>query len=237
MTITKTHDVTVAATMRVASFTQLAGTGTTHFGPNSTSADTVVEVRTRDIYGMIIAQDAVLTATNFIGVIVEVGSLTIESRNSDMRGTVGGAGGQGAADNTIINNRGPGSYKLNGFTILGTGPGKRTHAELSALPLSRTSRSPRNPATPADSVFASYIPILRASVTDAIDSPYTVNVYEMPFPLLTPQPGTESYYEELPAATRDLWWRRNESGRACESRNGSIARHQAPRCADTIWNE
>ena len=204
MTVTKAHDVTVATEMNVVSFTQLAGTGTTNFGSNTIHADAFVDVSTRDMYGRIVTQDARLKASNFIGVNVKVGTLTFKARDADINGTVGGNDGQAAADHTMVNNRGPGSYKLNGFTILGTGPGTRTYAELSALPLSRTMESAGHPATPADAVYPTYIPMLRASVMDAIDSPYAVNVYEMQFPLLTPRPGTESWYDELPGVVRGL---------------------------------
>ena len=128
---------------------------------------------------------------------VEVDSLSIEAKDADIAGTIGGIGGQGAADKTIINNRGPGSYRNNGFTVLGTGPGTRTYAELSALRLSNTMESVRRPATPADAVFTSLNPAFRASMTGAIIGPYPVNVFEMPFPLLSWQPGTGSGDDEL----------------------------------------
>lgn len=192
LTVANADDVTVNGSMNVASFEQLAGTGTTDFGSNTLRADTFVNVSARDIYGRIVAKDAVLKADNFIGATVEVGSLTIEAMDADMDGTVGGLGGQGAADKTLIDNRGPGSYRLNGYTILGTGPGTRTHAELTALPLSGTLKSGRRPATAADAVFSPFTPVFRASAVDAIDNPYAINVFETPFPLLTPPPGPDS---------------------------------------------
>ena len=198
LTVAAAADVTLAGSMSVASFTQLAGTGTTDFGSDTLRADTFVNVSTRDIYGRLIAKGAMLKAANFIGVTVEVGSLTIEAKNADIDGTVGGIGGQGAADKTIINNRGPGSYRLNGYTILGTGPGTRTYAELSALPLSGTLVSARRPATAADAAFSPFIPVFRASTVDAIDNPYAIDIFETPFPLLAPLPGTDPYDDEPP---------------------------------------
>ena len=198
LTVVRAYDVTVHTSMNVASFTQLAGTGTTDFGSDTLRAETFVDVSARNIYGKIIAKGATLKAANFIGTTVEVGSLTIEAKNADIDGTVGGIGGQGAADKTIINNRGPGSYRLNGYTILGTGPGTRTHAELSALPLSGTLVSARRPATAADAAFSPFIPVFRASTIDAIDKPYAIDIFETPFPLLAPLPGTDPYDGEPP---------------------------------------
>ena len=204
ITITKAHDVTVATSMSVVSFEQLAGTGTTDFGLNTIYADTFVNVTTMDIYGRIIAKTATLIASHFIGVTVEVDTLTIQAKNADMKGTVSGLGGGGAADSTIILNRGPGSYKLNGFTILGTGRGTRQYAELAALPLP-------NPTwrwgTPGDVVFLQFSPILRGSVVGAMGGSYPANIFEMPFTLLKPQAGMESLYDKLPGVIRDVWWR------------------------------
>ena len=202
VTIAAARDVTVATSMRAVSFTQLAGTGTTDFGTDTLYADTFVNVSTRDIYGRIIAKDIVLRAGNFIGVTVRTGTLTIEAKDTNIKGRVGGVGGQGAADKTLIDNRGPGSYKLNGFTILGTGAGTRTYAELTALPLSRTLESAPRPATAADAVFSPFIPVFRASAVGAIDNPYAINIFETPFPLLTPPPGTDSENNESPAVIR-----------------------------------
>ncbi len=200
LTIARAGDVTVNGSMSVGSFRQLAGTGTTDFGSDTLRSDTFVDVSARDIYGRIIAKDgfARLKAANFIGAAVDVGSLTIEAKNADIEGTVGGTGGQAAADRTIVNNRGPGSYRLNGYTILGAGPGMRTYAELSALPLSGTLRSARRPATSAEAAFSPLIRVFRASAVDATDNPYAVNVFETPFPLLTPPPGAGSYDGERP---------------------------------------
>ena len=131
-----------------------------------------------------------------------VGSLTIEAKDADIDGTVGGIGGQGAADKTLIDNRGPGSYRLNGYTILGTGPGTRTYAELTALPLSRTLESAPRPATAAGAAFSPFIPVFRAFAVGAIDNPYAINIFETPFPLLTPLPGTDSEDDESPAVIR-----------------------------------
>ena len=140
-----------------------------------------MNVSTRDIYGRITegcgAEGRQLYRR------VEVGSLTIEAKDADIDGTVGGIGGQGAADKTLINNRGPGSYRLNGYTVLGTGPGTRTYAELTALPLSRTLESAPRPATAADAVFSPFIPVFRAFAVGAIDNPYAIDIFETPFPV------------------------------------------------------
>ena len=207
VTVASASNVTVGTSINAVSFTQTSGTGTTDFGSNTLYADTFVDVTTRDIYGRIIAKDVKLKAANFIGATVQTGTLRIEAKNAEIEGTVGGLEGQAAADKTLIDNRGPGSYKLNGFTILGTGAGTRTYAELSALP---PPGPRRHAATPAGAVFSSFIPILRASITDAIGGPYALNIYEMPFLLLLSQPGTESYYNGLPDVIRDFPWRRKK---------------------------
>ena len=116
--------------------------------------------------------------------------MTIEASNAYLFGTVGGVGGRAASDHIVINNRGPGTYTINDSIVLGTGLGSRTYLELSSLPLATV--------THAAGVFTSFIPILRASVNDSIYGPYIVTDSEKPFPLLTPQPGTEDYYEDIP---------------------------------------
>ena len=204
LTIVRAHDVTVKATMTVASFTQLEGTGTTDFGSNSLHAETFVDVSTGNIFGTIFAEDATLRASNLIRVNVEVGSLTIEAKDAYVTGTVDELDGQAAADSIIINNRGPGVYKANGFTILGTGPGTRTYAELSALPFSVTMDAARYSSTPASAVYGSRIPVLRASVTDATVGPYTINAHEMPFPLFTQQPSADCTEDELQCVGLDM---------------------------------
>ena len=181
LTVVRAHDVTVNASMNVASFEQLSGTGTTNFGSDTLYADTFAKIKTRSIRGRIV-----------------VGSLTIEAMDADMDGTVGGVGGQGAADKTLIENRGPGSYRLNGYTILGTGAGTRTLAELTALPLSGTPGSASRPATAADAAFSPFMPVFRGAAAGAIDNPYAIDVFETPFPLLTPPPGTDSDGEKPP---------------------------------------
>ncbi len=185
------HDVTVATTMWVGSFTQTAGTGTTNLGLNTVNADTSVDITTMNIRGkIVVGQDARLTAQEDIISILEVGSLTIEASNAYLFGTVDGVGGRAASDLVVINNRGPGTYTMNGFIILGTGLGTRTYVELSSLPLA--------PVTPTVGVFTSLIPMLRASVNDSISGPYIVTDFEKPFPLLTPEHGAEDYYEDIP---------------------------------------
>ena len=191
ITVNNAHDVTVATTMWVGSFTQTAGTGTTDLGLNTVNADTSVDVTTVNIRGkIVVGQEARLTAQEDIISIVEVGSLTIEASNAYLFGTVDGVGGRAASDLVVINNRGPGTYTMNGFIILGTGLGTRTYVELSSLPLA--------PVTPTVGVFTSLIPMLRASVNDSISGPYIVTDSEASSPLLTPQPGTEDYYEDIP---------------------------------------
>ncbi len=203
MTITKAHDVTVGTSMRVTSFQQLAGTGTSDFGFSTLYSDTFVNVSTKDIKGRIIAKDVTLKSSNHIGVTVEVDSLTIEAKSVDIKGTVGGEAGQGAASKTIIRNKVPGMYKLNDFTSLGIGPEIRQYAELAALPLPNTTW--RWGGAPGDVVFLPFSPILRASVMGAMDRSYPVNVFEMPFALLKPQTGMESIYDTLPGGMRDVW--------------------------------
>ncbi len=198
ITINKAGNITVAATMNVGSFTQTAGTGETDFGSNTINADDSVYVNTVNIRGKIVAQEATLIAQEAIIAVVEVDSLTVEAEIVDFSGTVDGIGGQGAADQIIVSNRGSGTYWFNGYTILGTGLGTRIHSELSSLPLPTIWTLSRYPVTPASGVYTSYIPILRASVNDAISSAYIPTVFEMPFPLLTPKPGTEGYYEDIP---------------------------------------
>ncbi len=205
MTITKAHDVTVGTSMRVTSFQQLAGTGTSDFGFSTLYSDTFVNVSTKDIKGRIIAKDVTLKSSNHIGVTVEVDSLTIEAKSADIKGTVGGETGQGAASKTIIRNKVPGMYKLNDFTSLGIGPEMRQYAELAALPLPNTTW--RWGGAPGDVVFLPFSTILRASVMGAMDRSYPVNVFEMPFALLKPQTGMESIYDTLPGGIRDVWWR------------------------------
>ena len=114
LTVTKAHNVTVHASMKVDTFTQLAGTGKTDFGFSTLNADTIVEVSTEDIIGTIIGPDAdvTLTAAEDIMVTVDVKSLTIEATNSQVDGKIDGDGGQTGADKIIINNRGSGSYKF-----------------------------------------------------------------------------------------------------------------------------
>ena len=204
VTITKAHHVTVATSMHVGSFDQLAGTGATDFGLHTVYADTVVNVTTRDIYGRIIAPAATLLASNVIGVTVDVDTLTIQAKSANIQGRVGGLGGGGAADGTRIRNRVPGSYKLNGFTILGTGRGTRPYAELTALPLPQPTQ---RWGTPGDAVFLQFSPILRASVVGAMEQAYPVNIFARPYPLLHPQAGLEAFYEQLPGVIRDMWWR------------------------------
>ena len=185
------HDVTVATTMWVGSFTQTAGTGTTDLGLNTVNADTSVDITTVNIRGkIVVGQEARLTAQEDIISIVEVGSLTIEASNAYLFGTVDGVGGRAASDLVVIINRGPGTYTMNGFIILGTGLGTRTYVELSSLPLA--------PVTPTVGVFTSLIPMLRASVNDSISGPYIVTDSEASSPLLTPEHGAEEYYEDIP---------------------------------------
>ena len=168
--------------MSVASFRQLAGTGTTDFGSDSLYADSSVDVSARNIFGSIFAKDTTLKASNLVRVAVEVGSLTIEARDARVTGTVDGLDGQAAADSTIVFDRGPGIYTANDFTILGTGPGTRTYAELSALPFSVALHPARYSSTPGSAVFGSLVTVLRASVAGATAGPYTINAHEMPFP-------------------------------------------------------
>ena len=200
LTIVRADDVTVQTTMTVASFRQLAGTGTTDLGSNSLHSETFVDISSRNIIGTIFAEEATLKASNLVRVTVEVGSLTIEAKDAHVTGTVNELDGQAAADSVIVVNRGPGVYKANGFTILGTGPGTRTYAELSALPFPVTLHAERYSSTPASAVYGSLTPVLRASVTDATVGPYTINAHEMPFPLYTRQPSTDCSREGLQCA-------------------------------------
>ena len=190
ITVNNAHDVTVATTMWVGSFTQTAGTGTTDFGLNTVNADTSVEVSTVNIRGSIVAQEARLTAQEDITAFVEVDALTIEASNAYLFGTIDGVGGRAASDLIVINNRGSGTYTINDSIVLGTGLGTRTYVELSSLPLATI--------TPAAGVFAWLTPMLRASVNDSISGPYIVTDSEASSPLLTPEPGTEDYYEDIP---------------------------------------
>ena len=190
ITVNNAHDVTVETTMWVGSFTQTAGTGTTDFGFNTVYADTSVEVDTMNITGSIVAQEARLTAQEDITAFVEVDALTIEASNAYLFGTIDGVGGRAASDLIVINNRGSGTYTINDSIVLGTGLGTRTYVELSSLPLATI--------TPAAGVFAWLTPMLRASVNDSISGPYIVTDSEASSPLLTPEPGTEDYYEDIP---------------------------------------
>ena len=192
ITVNNAHDVTVAVstTMWVGSFTQTAGTGTTDFGLNTVNADTSVNVTTVNIRGKIVTQEARLTAQEDIISTVEVDSLTIEASNAYLFGTIDGVGGRAASDLIEINNRGSGTYTINGYIVLGTGLGTRTYVELSSLPLATI--------TPAAGVFAWLTPMLRASVNDSISGPYIVTDSEASSPLLTPEHGAEDYYEDIP---------------------------------------
>ena len=191
ITVNNAHDVTVATTMWVGSFTQSAGTGTTDFGSDTIYADTSVDVTTVNIRGKIVTQDAaILKAQEDIRATVEVDSLTIEASNAYLVGTVGGVRGR-AFDNLIeIINKGSGTYRINEPTDIAAGIKSRTYLELSSLPPPTV--------THAAGVFASFIPILRASVSDSIYGPYIVTDFEKPFPLLTPEHGAEDYYEDIP---------------------------------------
>ncbi len=60
----------------------------------------------------------------------------------------------------------------------------------------------KRPATAADAVFSPFTPVFRASAVDATDNPYAINVFETPFPLLTPPPGTDSHHDEPPGTVR-----------------------------------
>ena len=198
ITVNNAHDVTVATTLWVGSFTQTAGTGTTDFGSDTVNADISVDVTTVNIKGKIVTQDVRLTAQEDITAIVEVGSLTIEASNAYLAGTVGGVGGRAAGDLIVINNRGSGTYSINESAVLGTGLGTRTYLELSSLPLPTIWALTRYPVTPAAGVYTSLIPMLRASVNDSISGPYIVTDFEKPFPLFTPEHGAEDYYEDIP---------------------------------------
>ena len=191
ITVNNAHDVTVATTMWVGSFTQSAGTGTTDFGSDTIYTDTSVDVTTVNIRGKIVTQDAaILKAQEDIRATVEVDSLTIEASNAYLVGTVGGVRGR-AFDNLIeIINKGSGTYRINEPTDIAAGIKSRTYLELSSLPPPTV--------THAAGVFASFIPILRASVSDSIYGPYIVTDFEKPFPLLTPEHGAEDYYEDIP---------------------------------------
>lgn len=74
--------------------------------------------------------------------------------------------------------------------------GTRTRTELTALRLSRTLESAPRLATAAEAVFSPSLPVFRASAIDATDSPYAIDVFETPFMLFMPPPGTDSYDEE-----------------------------------------
>ena len=199
LTITKANNVTVATSMRVDTYRQVTGTGTTDFGLNTLYAATLVEVSTVNIRGRIITQQATLTAVEDIVATVEADNLTVEAENVDLSGKVGGVSGQAAADQTIIKNRGTGSYKFNDFTILGTGKGTRTYSELSSLPLPDIWKIQPEPVTPAAGVYTSFIPMLRTSVNESISGPYAVDVYQLPFSLLImPKPDPGNYYENFP---------------------------------------
>ena len=205
VTVTRARNVTVVTSMNVESFRQTGGSGTTDFGYNTLRAVEFVEVSTRNIYGRIITKRALLQASNLILVNVEVGSLTIEAKEADITGTVDRVGGQGAADKTIINNRGPGPYDFNGYTILGSGAGTRTSAELAALPLLKGLEWRRHPPIFADAVFCSSTPGIAGLRDRCHQRTVPLDVWETSFPLLLPQPGTESYYGRLPGVIRGLW--------------------------------
>ena len=191
ITVDNAHDVTVATTMWVGSFTQTAGTGTTDFGLNTVNADTSVNVTTVNIRGKIVTQDARLTAQEDIISTVEVDSLMIEASNAYLFGTIDGVGGRAASDLIDIKNRvSGGTYTINDSIVLGTGLGTRTYVELSSLPLATI--------TPAAGVFAWLTPMLRASVNDSISGPYIVTDSEASSPLLTSEHGAEDYYEDIP---------------------------------------
>ena len=191
ITVNNAHDVTVATTMWVGTFTQTAGTGTTDFGLDTIYADTSVNVTTVNIRGKIVTQDAILTAQEDIRATVEVDSLTIEASNAYLVGTVGGVRVRAFGNlKAIIINKGSGTYRINEPTDIAAGVGSRTYLELSSLPLATI--------TPAAGVFTSFIPILRASVSDSIYSPYIVTDSEASSPLLTPEHGAEDYYEDIP---------------------------------------
>ena len=202
VTVDKARNVTIATSMNAASFTQREGTGTTDFGTNTLYADTFVDVRTRDIHGRVIARDITLRAGNRIDATVRTGTLRIEAKDAEIAGRVGGVGGQGAADKTLVDNRGPGSYRLNDWTILGTGAGTRTRAELTALRLSRTLESAPRPATAAEAVFSPSLPVFRASAVDATGSPYAIDAFEMPFMLFMPPLGTPEKENDTDAKDR-----------------------------------
>lgn len=151
-----------------------------------------------NIFGKIVTREAGLTAEKLIEAVVLADALTVEAENVNLTGEIGGFGGQAAADQTIIKNREPGSYKFNEFTILGTGLGTRTYAELSALPIPEVWKIEPHPVAPASGVFSSFIPVLRTSVNESITGPYIVDVYRLSFPLLMPPPGSENNYENFP---------------------------------------
>ena len=191
ITVTNAHDVTVATTMWVGIFTQTVGTGTTDFGLDTIYADTSVDVATVNIRGKIVTQDAILKTEEDIRATVEVDSLKIEeASNAYLVGTVGGVRGRDFDNLIEIINKGSGTYRINEPTDIAAGIESRTYLELSSLPPPTV--------THAAGVFASFIPILRASVSDSIYGPYIVTDFEKPFPLLTPQLGTEDYYEDIP---------------------------------------
>ncbi len=158
----------------------------------------ILTAAAQNIIADIVAREADLTAEELIEATIQADALKVEAQNVSLTGEIGGLGGQAAADQTLIENRGPGSYKFNDFTILGTGLGTRTYSELSALPVPGVWRIQSYPATPAAGVYTSLIPMLRTSVNESISGPYIVDVYQLPFPLLIPNPDSENYYKDFP---------------------------------------
>ena len=236
VTIGTANNITLGpgVTMNVASFEQTTGSGTTDFGYDSLHSVGPVNITTRDIRGRIVAPELVMTADNSIAIDVNVGELTIVSaRTAKITGAVGGGTGRHGANLITIVRRGSGSFRFDGFGVLGAGdPSEVIHAELAALPHPQTSRPARRLhrcgwSTPGEAVYTGLIPTLRASVGGAVDGPYAINVYREPFGLLSRRDDAEAVPGRLPRAIENLWWYLDARPGACPS-NPSLQENAEP---------
>ena len=118
LTITSAGDVTVQDTMRVATFVQSAGSGTTDFGADSLTAGGDVSVATKSILGSITGNAVALLATDTVSGTVAATSLIVSGNSVTLSGTIGGFGGEAAIELLEFQgNIGPGPYTLNGLPI------------------------------------------------------------------------------------------------------------------------
>ena len=118
LTIASAGDVTVQASMKVGTFVQNSGTGTTDFGNSSLTANGDITVSTKNIKGVISGNTVSLLATDTVAGTIAAINVIVSGNSVVLSGKIGGTDGKEVAQQIGFNGSvGSGPYTFNGFSI------------------------------------------------------------------------------------------------------------------------